>query len=260
VAHPARAARRLPGEQGPGQRGIGPVTRDQHHRGGRVGALGPQQQRARDERRGVRDAEAAQDLRALRHQVAGAPAPGRRRQRREHHDRQRPPGAEGQAEHEPGGRVAERQRDARQRGHGEREHERREAEAEQQTVAGGGDGQRDHPPPVLGHLAADLGHDPRAARLQRGGHEDRPRGRPDGDLSAAQDRAEQRQRPERERPAHQRARDEGRAGRDGRAPSARVAGGSERGHHRQPARRPRAGHPGGEGRDGQNDQHGTRVS
>ena len=132
---------------------------------------------------------------------------------------------------------------AGQRPHGEGEDEGREAEPEQDPVEAGRERQRQHAPPRLGHLAAHLRDDPRAPRLAGGGRQrdrggDGDRGRPAG----ADRPPEQRQAAERRHAAGERAGRERGAGHERRAQAPGVAVRRERVDHREPARRPRAGH------------------
>ena len=125
---------------------------------------------------GVGGAQAAQDARPLGHRgVRGVPRSlGDRRE-------QRPPAAPGRRRTR--GRAAAPSAGspsatliAGERPHREGQDEGREAEAEQDAVEAGRERDGHHAPPRLGHLPADLRHDPRAARLaDRGGERDRGR-------------------------------------------------------------------------------------
>ena len=191
----------------------------------------------------VDDPQRAQDPRPLRHR--GVQATAADRSERDHG--QRAAGAEGHPDGDAERGIAERDGDAGQRPHREAEDEGREAEPEQDSVEAGRERHRHHAAPRLRDLAADLRDDPRAPRLadrrrERDGR--RHRGR-----SRAERAAEQREAAERHDPAGQRPGGERRAGDRGRPQPPGVAGGRERLHHREAARRPRAGHAGRDGGD-----------
>ena len=247
----------LPGQVGAHRARVGRAVHPRARRG--VGGLGGERERAERQRERVGDAEAAVDRRALGHELGGPQAERPVGERRQHDDGDRAADRERQADPHAGRHVADGERDARQRPHRERQDERREAEAEQDAVAGGGDRQRQDAAPVLGHLAADLRGDARAARLGDRGRRRDDRGDHERDLAAAEQRAQRGERAEGQHAADERAGDERRARRERRGAAARVL--AERRDHREPARRPRAGQARDERRDDERRrQHGTFVS
>jgi hypothetical protein len=215
------------------------------------------------ERDGVGGAQAAQDRRPLGHRRVRGVAAVAVGDRGEHDHRQRAAGTERESERRAERRVAERDADRGERPHREGEDEGREAEAEQHAVEAGGERDGQHAPPRLGHLAAHLRHDPQPARLadRRG---DRERRRHDRGAGAAGTErfTELRQPAEGQHPACERAGREGEAGDERRPQPTRVARGRQRLDHRESARRPRAGDPGGERGGGEHPgQHrGTFVA
>ena len=178
--------------------------------------------------------------------------------------RQRAAGAEREPDRQPQRRVAERDADSGERPDREGQHERREAEPEQHAVAGRRERHGQHAPPRLRHLAADLRRDPQPARLgHRGGDRDDRGGADRRRPAGAQRGAREREPPERDRAAGERAERERGAGCQRRAQPPRVAVRGERVDHREAARRPRAGHPGGERcgdqARGQHDRRGYKL-
>ena len=199
--HVAGAAGLLVGDQPRVGAGIGAGGGE--HGGSGLGGRGPQRGRAGGQGDGVADPQRPQDARLLGHRGVGVRAALRAGQRREDDDRQRAADAEAEADEQPQRRVAERDADAGQRPHGEREDEGGEAEPEQHAVQPGRERHRQHPPPRLGHLPADLGHDARAARLaRRRGQRDQRR---DRHRPGAQRVPEEREAAERDDSADQRA-------------------------------------------------------
>ena len=145
-----------------------------------------------------------------------------------------------------------RDADPGQRPHGEGEDEGGEAEPEQDAVEAGGERDGQDAAPGLRDLAADLGDDPRVARLaERRGQRD---GGGDVGRVRAERVAEQGEPAERDHAAGERAGGERRARDHGRPQPLRVAARRERLDHREPARRPRAGHA----RDQRGDDHDGR--
>ena len=244
---PGRAPRR---RAGPGRcratvgavgAGVREARRERLDRG--VGGGREQRGGADGERRGVERAQRAQDPRALGHR--GVQPATARRGERDHG--QRTAGAEAEADRER--RCAgspEHDADPGQRPHGEGEDERGEAEAEQHAVEPGRERHRQHAPPRLGHLPPHLRHDPRAPGLA-GGRGERDRGRDDR-RPAAERAPEQREPAERQHAAGERSGRERHARDGGRPQPPGIAGGRERLHHREPARRPRPGHAGDDAR------------
>jgi len=171
-----------------------------------------------------------------------------------------PAGGERQPDDEADRGVAEHDAGRRQRVHGEREHECREAQAEQDPVEPGGERDRQHTAPRLGHLAAHLRDDPPAAHVARGGRQQQRSGDRDRRaMTCAERTAEQREAAERRDPAGERAAGERRAGQRGRAHPPRIAMRRKRVDHREAARRPRTGQAGDQRGDGERDQHGVFV-
>ena len=160
------------------------------------------------------------------------------------------------ADHDPGERE-----DA------ECEDERGETEAEQDAVEARGDRHRHHPPPVLGKLAADLGHDRGASQLgERGGEGERRGERVGEPVAGAVDYpAERAKGAERHDAADEGAERERDARRQRGRAAAGVPDGPDRLDHREAARRPGPGQPGEEGGGSECEleavhaQHGTLV-
>ena len=105
---------------------------------------------------------------ALAHQLGRPDAGGASGQRREYHDRDRPPDSEGGPHQQADRGVANREADSSEGPDSEGEDEGREAETEKHAVEGGGQRHRHHPAPVLRQLTSDLGHDPRPTDLEHG--------------------------------------------------------------------------------------------
>ena len=135
----ARPAGDLPREVRAGDARVRvPTSGDERLRlGGRARARRP-----RRERGGVGGAEAAQDRRALGHQLGRAEPDGRSASGARTTTGSARPAPNARPTTTPVADVADGQRDARERRDGERQHERREPEAEQHAVRGRGERQR----------------------------------------------------------------------------------------------------------------------
>jgi hypothetical protein len=192
------------------------------------------------ERDRVREPERAEGPRALCERLPRSPA----RERRQGDDRQRPSSAERETGDEAETRVAEREADARDCPHAERQHEGREAEPEENAVRRRRERQRQHAPPRLRHLAANLRDDTDAAELSRRRSDRDCHGRTCGDGAAGpvHDPPEHGEGGKRRHAACERPQEECGARRRGRAGSS--LGTPDRVHHREAAGRPRAGHAG----------------